>query len=730
MSQTLPPVLARELDRWARELLVGGGGLLMVAVGVSAARRHAIDARLGVALEGWNVVRVSVGGACLDPWGQVLASVPEDAAHTLVSLVGVSDCEDPERTLAALNLGREHLRRGSISLVLWAGLEELDRVRRKAPDLWSYRRRVGFFLAAEDFDLTRIEVDESQTITARIGEVQARLDTLEDDDPHRVQLLLRLVDHFHQLGDKASAAAALDKVAVLVGEDSPQADRAGLLRARVSSAHQFERLGEMLTWSEPINWSVLDSATARVAAFYAMIAYARRGKFAEAERASTRARRLYESFEPPARASLDANEAAAWLSLGDLLRARQRCVHAMQALGGRWILDASFIAQHQADIARARLDSHAALIAEHEALSLRSDIAALGLIAGSAIQVIADYRALGLFDDAERLCVVALAENLVEFEHIVALTSELIQTQACRDLSAARETHQAILQQLEQRITTCPGWERAMLRRARVKLLQLSFELDPQHADELRRVCLDELDLTAHDAIEQRQFDLAQWARLQQVELTRALHAFPRSLALASTALDWATEHEGPSRITQCHIELATTHRLAHEFEAAAEQLEMAEHPLSAENPLYQPRETWKRLLIERHQLALARPDPDPPAALAHLEHALTRMRAAGLRKLELELLHLVAELPDHPTTNPRRHHAAREALELARDAYLVFEEARALANLAIIEYEQAPALARRRLDDALELAPSCVFEPAHKRLREAERQLAEPIGQ
>ncbi|PRQ06704.1 hypothetical protein [Enhygromyxa salina] len=727
MSEGLPPVLAGELDRWVRELSADAGGLLMIAVGVSARRRVAVEAGLRAALEGWRVVDVTIEGACSDPWAPVLASVARGAARTLVSLSGLGDCDDPDRTLAALNLGREHLRRGSMSLVLWTGsLEDLDRVRRKAPDLWSYRRRVGLFLSAEDVDRGSPEIDEREIVTKGIEQLRGRLDSLEPDDPHRVQLLLPLISHLHALGDKDAAAAALDSAASLIGEDSPEVVQAGLLNVRARSATSFERFDEILALAGRVDWTALDSLMAYEAAYFSVLCFKQRRKFRDADRASEAVRRLSTLVRVPGRASSFAvNGAAMWLLLGDLPRARQRCMEATEALGDRWAYDASFIAMRRAEIADAQLETHVALTFLHEAWTLQSRMGAAGS-AAVASWLVAAFHGLGLFDDAEQLGSNAIAQQLHSFEQTVALGRQLVRTQACLDLKAAQETHRELREQLDRRITTCPAWERAMLRRARVTLLRLAFELEPAREPELRLECLDTLDLAIRDAIDQRQFDLAQWARLQQVELTRNHQLFDRSLALGSTALDWATEHEGPSRVAECHIELAVTHRAANCLDAATEQLDAAERVLSSDDPRYQPRATWKRLLIERHHVALAL--DDPPTALAHLEQALTRMRAASLRKLELELLHLVAELPelpDHPSTNARREQAAREALELARDAYLVFEQARALANLAIIQHAQAPQRARRHLDDALTLAPSCVLEPAHNRMREAERALA-----
>ena len=60
MSEGLPPVLVRELRRWGRELSAAGGGVLMIAVGVSERRRVAVEAELEAQLEEWAMHRVEL----------------------------------------------------------------------------------------------------------------------------------------------------------------------------------------------------------------------------------------------------------------------------------------------------------------------------------------------------------------------------------------------------------------------------------------------------------------------------------------------------------------------------------------------------------------------------------------------------------------------------------------------------------------------------------------------
>jgi len=701
----LPPVIERELGRWARELDAGDGGLLMIAVGRSTTRRRAVEDRLGQLLEDWEVAPASVGGDQRDPW----AALRGGGGQTLVSLAGVFEGDEVAGTLAALNLGREYLHSGGPSLILWVGaMDNLDRLQRKAPDLWSYRRRVGWFLSVEDFEAEAIEVDDAHDIDARIAGIRARLDHLRADDPRRVELLLDLEWCFDARGEHGEQLRILRELATSIVDER---GREVLLARQAGLATRLERLGEALEWAQQIG--VSHSLTA---ANWTANGHEDRARWADAHELWQLVRDRF----PPA-AIMFANEAELWGQLGQLARAARCCDEAERHLPTsrrQEIYDASFIAKHRAALAIERLDTCGALGLLEQARLLARRAHSFVNIESITHALLTSFRKIGLLDEAEQLCTDALVETPSTRE-ATALRHQLVEIQACRDLDRARQTRARVLTKLDAQLATGPAWQRALVRRERVALLRLELG---EPVD--REACLEDLDRLIYDALDQRQYDLAQWARIRQVELDTERERFDRARSIATIALHWSVEHEGPSRHAERHLDLARLYRAQADLDAAAAEIATAEQLLSSEDPLYQPKQTWKQLLVERHELALAR--DGPPAALAALERGLSLVREAGVRALELELLHHLAELPDHPDTDLPRKRAARETLELARDAMLVFEEARALANLALIELALAPERARRLLAEARFLAPLCPLEPADARMRLAEQRLAE----
>ncbi|MCA9684073.1 MAG: hypothetical protein KC457_17870, partial [Myxococcales bacterium] len=124
-----------------------------------------------------------------DPWAPILAAAD---AELVCAHVEVGD-EEIEGVFETLNLGRDHLVRLSLSLVLWiGGADRLESLQRKAPDLWAYRRRVGVFASAEDFIGDKIAVAPEDALDVQQGRVEATLALLRKDDPRQPRLLLDL----------------------------------------------------------------------------------------------------------------------------------------------------------------------------------------------------------------------------------------------------------------------------------------------------------------------------------------------------------------------------------------------------------------------------------------------------------------------------------------------------------------------------------------------------------
>lgn len=684
----LPPVLAREVDRWVRELTAGDGGLLFIAVGRAQRRRVAVERRLAGQLSDWDVgvASLSAGG---DPWQSVVSR----GGHALVSLHDIPRDEEEWRdVLAALNVGREHLRAGSPSVVLWVdGVDDLDGLLRQAPDLWSYRRHIGYFWAREDFESPPPVVHESLRLDERIARLREEIAELEPLTP------------FLSIMERPSLATALAEYGQAL-YDMGDHDAAREAHARMKAELNHE----------------IHQATAarqgRGAAVYSSLLEPFAQIHRDDERASLVRRRGLRDFLDHGegrRSGRDALDVAGvWLDLGNLDAATQ---HGNEA--GSSQLDQGRFDSLRARIARARLDMRFALHAEHLGHARLLAMSAWGPARESGMRLVADYGALGLLDECELFLNKLASLPCPRRELAVGLELTRARVQACCDPEAARATCDAALAELDAqlRVTSMPAAHERLLH-ARVDVLALLVELDATPA---RR---SELLATLEQAGE-LDSDLGQRARLRHVEQLAGTGQYRTAHAVATKALAWSTRHEGPSRVAEVELAIAAIHRSSGDFDGAEVELRAAESQLRREPAPLQPVDTWRAVWVERHHLALARDDHDE--ALAWLERALEHVSAAGLRRERLELLHMIAEQLPTPTSAARRLAAARESLELARDAWLAFEEARSLANLALLELEAgATALARRNLDEALVLARHCALEPYRTRIALAKRRV------
>jgi hypothetical protein len=99
---------------------------------------------------------------------------------------------------------------------------------------------------------------------------------------------------------------------------------------------------------------------------------------------------------------------------------------------------------------------------------------------------------------------------------------------------------------------------------------------------------------------------------------------------------------------------------------------------------------------------------------------ARERMSAAGLLAEELIVLHALAEpLPgDSPEALDIREPAAADALALAAPSGLMYEEARALANFALVHAERGRrAPAQKMLAEARWLTEDLIYGPIREHI-------------
>lgn len=133
----------RALRRLTR-LLGARPHLLAVCVASRSAVREAIERELGARVAPRRVRRATLGDEGTSPWPS--GGGDDHGARTVWSVALPLD--SPASSLARLNLAREAIPREALSVLLWVeGFEGLDALREHAPDLWATRSGVMFFLS-------------------------------------------------------------------------------------------------------------------------------------------------------------------------------------------------------------------------------------------------------------------------------------------------------------------------------------------------------------------------------------------------------------------------------------------------------------------------------------------------------------------------------------------------------------------------------------------------------
>lgn len=219
----------------------------------------------------------------------------------------------------------------------------------------------------------------------------------------------------------------------------------------------------------------------------------------------------------------------------------------------------------------------------------------------------------------------------------------------------------------------------------------------PSEADELRELGLSLADAAEQTARAEHQHDWAHDLRSAAATLLLALGRHEDARARLEQNLAWSQQTEGPSHSYPAHLELARLDAAQGQPNRALVEIEQARRALESNVLRMQPHSAWRELLLEHARVLAAAGQPERGRVVALKARA--RMATADLPAEELATLHVLAEpLPgEGHEALPSREQAAAEALALAANSGLIDEEARALANFALIHAEQgrrAPASA------------------------------------
>lgn len=239
----------REVEKLARRFRAGRRRGFVVCIGASEGLRAKVEAALRERLGDTPLVSVMIEKSAADPWSALLLERAGEAR--LVSARLEDKVED--RALRLLDVKRELLQSEGLSLLLWVSLGEMERVASAAPNLWSYRSEVSWFVSHEDIERSAFaemeEVPEGEDFETELRRTEEELTWKRG---RRAWLLGRralLLDRFGRYED-ALATLAEAKPLLEVGSDDEELWRIAMLsvlrsQQRVGDARAFVESGRV-----------------------------------------------------------------------------------------------------------------------------------------------------------------------------------------------------------------------------------------------------------------------------------------------------------------------------------------------------------------------------------------------------------------------------------------------------------------------------------------------------
>lgn len=704
MAERLPVVHERGVRR-ALKLLLGGGAPLIVCVCASSSLRARVEEELAERLAPKGVRVAELGD---DPWRDV--GEGEDRVLSLGTR-GVTDTQ-----WQALNVGREIRVRRALSMLLWVdGLTEYAKLPERAPDLWSHRADEVFFLSHEDFaaDAPALEPETAQGPDVELKAIEETLRNPALDPVARLyalhQKIGRLreterVREFLATNDEAMerfealrfSGTSISEELWLMAEGWRAARALWTLRTeevfRIMATPTGRQASPMTTY---LRGSFVVAALGQRMDYAASAALARQGIELLDQNAPVRGATAYgDSWNALA-------VAEAMHQLGRLKRARdmlpvtrRRVQRTRAERPQRWMTPSvqrlSLLEAHieleRADT-RAGLSGLISLIRDHD-----------GLRSEDAEAMVAEvYLELGMLEDAERIAAASATPSRLDpdRERSVAIHSPWLRAALVRDPSGAEAHCDELVEALRRKLKRAPVQELKTLARLEIASVLALFEGESRSAQ-----ALDELDRAVRESDAMQSIDHSAMARDQRAALfaRRARHVD------AATDLHWLIEHcvtrWGAPKRAGWLIRLGEAKHAMGDLTLARATFEQARAERDRDPPEDRSIITLKDLALARHRTELALGDSRVARAL--LDEALAAAREEEHRGMEIALLHARAELdPAAPEDDPREDDA-RRALEIARKALWIRDEARAMANLAACHIRRGRlGPARALLDEA-----------------------------
>lgn len=670
-SPRLSAVYAESVRRIARRVAASPAAGRYFAIGTSPVVRTQVATALRHALGEARVKEIHLDSDDADPWATVQSRHTGEKG-TLYVLDGLRD-DAPEgeaHPYARLNLARDAWGQTATHLLVWLdGPGALDRFLRLAPDLWSHRDYVAWFLSAADFELPAPE-DPAGDARLAAREVAARriIDDPQSGDADRAGAWDELARVGITRGDWIAASEAIDHAVDLTrpADGDLWARRLNQAQARLVVGRESEARRILSNGVWP--------------AAYSNSLAVRRAKWTPGQGEQLRAlRALWEvrlSLTEELEADLwlaihshlcecgQASEFRTWAFVASRGRADESSVRYWNSRAAALIGDLpSGLASSLASQRRAveggdrRRALYATLLAAHSLFGLGVPEAI------TLADAVSSAAPPGMLTDVE----VAAGFRWISGTPGPALEATLSRIAALARRRAARvialDTIDRLLTSLDQQLPpTDPNLPAvdATLR----EVGRLAGKDDPEAAG----------------------FATFLRARVAEMCGDRA-----SAFRLADgVALAWCTRFEREDTAIDVWCLLA---RCAPDL-TRAEKFARRARTLADDHP-----SLFVQIDARRTQALVAVRAKKPADAARFLEDARAIARSEGLRPRELLLLHELAETPGHPGA----YAAAEAALSLAETIFLPREEARALLNLALLD--PTSSLAPRRLARAAELA-------------------------
>jgi hypothetical protein len=389
----------REVTKLARRFRAGRRRGFVVCVGASEALRSRVEAALGARLDGdASIASTAIHRGADDPWGVLLQARSGEAQ--VVSARLDDDVED--RALRSLDVRRELLQGEGVALLLWTSLGAMERVASLAPNLWSYRSDVAWFLSHEDIE-TSVPVGTDE---GPLGpSIEERLRRVEDEltwkRGQRTWLLIDKAWLLHRFERHGEALATLDRVKPSLKTGSPEertwrVTMLAILRKqeRIEDAREFVRSGR--TRNAPKERVLERIDVARLSTEW-------RVAFSGLEQTLANAFRWEVNLVEGQLGPACGRAATSLVELGQLASAERWLHEALKTIRRRatdwWPIVTAYSEDLRADIAWERLDAVAALQHHQRSLQLGERSGALDVQAEALEKIAKRYAELGLSSD-------------------------------------------------------------------------------------------------------------------------------------------------------------------------------------------------------------------------------------------------------------------------------------------------------------------------------------------